>query len=241
MKILVIGGMHGNEMLGIDLVKSLQENPLENIDSVLANEEAIKVNKRFVKQDLNRSFPGVKSSGMYEQQRPIELLEMCKDYDIALDFHNTFCPDNDCTFVGEGANEELLAASWLLGLPRVIVADYDCINKYALNCMSIEISVQSRLNDVKIWRQKLQMLAEKEIAGCQAVSEVEKFRFVYRMTLEDKTRLNLDQANLRAFQQIDQSLAEKMGVKTPAYPIFINDKFTPYNYGGLLNKINDRN
>ena len=29
MKILVIGGMHGNEMLGIDLVKSLQENPLE--------------------------------------------------------------------------------------------------------------------------------------------------------------------------------------------------------------------
>jgi len=32
-------------------------------------------------------------------------------------------------------------------------------------------------------------------------------------------------------------LAEKMGVKTPAYPIFINDKFTPYNYGGLLNKI----
>ena len=57
MKILVIGGMHGNEMLGIDLVKSLQEDPLENIDSVLANEEAIKVNKRFVKQDLNRSFP----------------------------------------------------------------------------------------------------------------------------------------------------------------------------------------
>ena len=206
MKILVIGGMHGNEMLGIDLVKSLQENPLENIDSVLANEEAIKINKRFVEQDLNRSFPGVKSSGIYEQQRPIELLKMCKEYDIALDFHNTFCPDNDCTFVGEGANEELLGASRLLGLPRVIVADYDCINKYALNCVSIEISV-------------------------------EKFRFVYRMTLEDKTRLNLDQANLRAFQQIDQSLAEKMGVKTPAYPIFINDKFTPYNYGGLLNKI----
>ena len=100
MKILVIGGMHGNEMLGIDLVKSLQENPLENIDSVLANKEAIKINKRFVEQDLNRSFPGVKSSGIYEQQRPIELLKMCKEYDIALDFHNTFCPDNDCTFVG---------------------------------------------------------------------------------------------------------------------------------------------
>ena len=99
----------------------------------------------------------MRSSGIYEQQRPVKLLEMCKDYDIVFDFHNTFCPDNDCTFVGEGANEELLAASWLLGLPRVIVADYDCINKYALNCVSIEISVQSRLNDVKVWRQKLQM------------------------------------------------------------------------------------
>ena len=241
MKILVIGGMHGNEMLGIDLVKSLQENPLENIDSVLANEEAIKVNKRFVEQDLNRSFPGVKSSGMYEQQRPIELLEMCKDYDIVFDFHNTFCPDNDCTFVGDGANEELLAVSWLLGLPRVIVADYDCINKYALNCVSIEISVQSRLNDVKVWRQKLRMLAGKKLIDCRLASKVEKFRFVYRMTLEDKSRLNLEQENLRAFQSIDLKLAEKMGVKTPAYPIFINDKFTPYNYGGLLNKINNKN
>jgi len=241
MKILVIGGMHGNEMLGIDLVKNLQENPLENIDSVLANEEAIKRNKRFVEQDLNRSFPGVQSGTMYEQRRPVELLKLCKDYDIVLDFHNTFCPYNDCTFIGEGADKELLAASWLLGLPRVIVADYDCINKYALNCVSIEISVQSRLNDVKVWRQKLQMLAEKGTADCQAVSGVEKFRFVYRMTLEDKTRLNLEQASLRAFQPIDQSLAEKMGVKTPAYPIFIGDKFTPYNYGGLLNKINNKN
>ena len=241
MKILVIGGMHGNEMLGIDLVKSLQENPLENIDSVLANEEAIKIDKRFVKQDLNRSFPGVQSGTMYEQRRPVELLKLCKDYDIVFDFHNTFCPDNDCTFVGEGANEELLAASWLLGLPRVIVADYDCINKYALNCVSIEISVQSRLNDVKIWRQKLQMLAEKEIADSQTVAGVEKFRFVYRMTLEDKARLNLERVSLRAFQPIDQNLAEKMGVKTPAYPIFINDKFTSYNYGGLLNRINNKN
>lgn len=239
MKILVIGGMHGNEMLGIDLVKSLQENPLENIDSVLANEEAIKRNKRFVKQDLNRSFPGVKSSGIYEQQRPIELLKMCKEYDIVFDFHNTFCPDNDCTFVGEGANEELLAASWLLGLPRVIVADYDCINKYALNCVSIEISVQSGLNDVDVWRQKLQMLAEKKAIDRRMASKAEKFRFVYRMTLEDKSRLNLEQEKLRAFQPINPSLAEKMGVKTQAYPIFINDKFTPYNYGGLLNKIED--
>ena len=84
MKILVIGGMHGNEMLGIDLVKSLQENPLENIDSVLANEEAIKINKRFVEQDLNRSFPGVKSSDIYEQQRPIELLKCARNMILRL-------------------------------------------------------------------------------------------------------------------------------------------------------------
>ena len=74
---------------------------------------------------------------------------------------------------------------------------------------------------------------------CRLASKVEKFRFVYRMTLEDKSRLNLERENLRAFQSIDLKLAEKMGVKTPAYPIFINDKFTPYNYGGLLNKIED--
>lgn len=79
MKILAIGGMHGNEMLGIELVRSLADSPIENVDCVLANEKAIAARQRFVKQDLNRSFPGdATGTKFYEQRRPVELLNLCK-------------------------------------------------------------------------------------------------------------------------------------------------------------------
>jgi hypothetical protein len=57
------------------------------------------------------------------------------------------------------------------------------------------------------------------------------------MSIEDKKQLGLDKQNLRAFQPISESLSSSMGVNAPAYPIFIGDSFTPYNYGGLLNEI----
>ena len=41
MKILVIGGMHGNEPLGVKLVERLQKAELKNIDSIYANSPAI--------------------------------------------------------------------------------------------------------------------------------------------------------------------------------------------------------
>lgn len=237
MNILVIGGMHGNETLGIDLVKNLQNNPLQNVSCVLANTEAIAANKRFTGEDLNRSFPGKTSGKTYEQRRAAELLKICEKYDVVLDFHNTYCPENDCTFIGDSADKMLLGVAQFIGLPRVIVADYDCINKYSPNCISVEISMQSRLNDVQLWRDIVQRLSQQNPSILQDTSQVETFRFVYRMTLEDKSRWQLDQKNLRAFQPIDPEIATNLGVASPAYPIFINDKFTPYNYGGLLNKL----
>ena len=88
----------------------------------------------------------------------------------------------------------------------MILADYDCINKYAPNCMSIEISVQSKLNSAAIWREELKKLSKKDAADFRDAAGIAKFRFVYRMTLEDKEKLQLDQMNLRAFQPIDPAL-----------------------------------
>ena len=69
MKILVIGGMHGNEPLGVKLVERLQKEDVKNIVGVYANSRAIDDNCRFVKTDLNRSFPGNVESDDYESKR----------------------------------------------------------------------------------------------------------------------------------------------------------------------------
>jgi len=234
MKILVIGGVHGNEPLGIELVWLFKKKRIKNIDATLANEKAIKANSRFIGQDLNRSFPGDKDKS-YEQKRANYLLNLCKKYDLVFDFHNTHCSNNDCTFIGESANKNLYDVSAYLGLRKVVIADYDCINKYAPNCISVEISLDSKSNAPSLWYTQIRKLSRMD--SIPTNEKVEKYRFTYRMTLEDRDRLDLTKKNLKAFKQIRKSLADSMGVKNPVYPIFINDSFTPYNYGGLLNKL----
>ncbi len=235
MKILVIGGMHGNEPLGIELVRMFQKKQIENVDVIFANEKAIKKNSRFVSQDLNRSFPGNKRGKIYEQKRASYLLNLCKKYDLVFDFHNTHCPNNDCTFVGESANKNLYYVSAYFGLRKVIVADYECINKYAPNCISVEISLDSKVMNVAIWYKRIKRLSKMHFIPSRG--KVRRFRFVYRITLEDRDKLDLTNKKFKAFRSISEKIANSLGVKSPAYPIFIADKFTQYNYGGLLNKI----
>jgi len=235
MRVLVIGGMHGNEPLGLEVVESFRRRPITGITTVYANELAIAVGSRFVKRDLNRSFPGDRSSRDYETRRATEIVALARHYDVVLDFHNTHCPDNDCGFVGDQAKNRVYDVAAWLDIRRVVVADYDCLNKYAPNCLSIEISLDSPLRDANWWRSQIVALAG--LAEWPPKGAVERYRFVYRMTLEDRDRFKLPSKRLQAFKPIDATLARHMGVETPAYPIFIGDGYTPYNYGGLLNKI----
>ena len=236
MKVLVIGGMHGNETLGIRLVELLNARKIKNVDAIIANKPALEKNARFINSDLNRSFPGcVNSTSSHEERRAGELREMAKKYDVVLDFHNTFCPNNDCTFIGESSSPVLEKVAVLFKLTKMIVVDYDCINKYVPNCISIEVSMDSSKNSEAYWYKKIAQLANGEESFREV--DVEKYRFVYRMTLEDRDRLTLDKLNLQAFQPLPQEVASKLGLTEPAYPIFIGDKFTPYNYGGLLYRV----
>lgn len=236
MRILVIGGMHGNEPLGISIVKLFLKKPEKDVDVVLANDLAIEANSRFLGQDLNRSFPGNNRSRDYEPRRAAQLLSMAKGYDLVLDFHNTYCPNNDCGFVGQSASELLYKTAATFNLYRIIVADYDCINKYAPNCLSVEVSLDSQQNKPDVWYERIIQLSELNSLD-EDTSKLEKYRFVYRMTLQDRERFALKAKELKAFEPISDGLADKLGVASPAYPIFIADKFTPYNYGGLLNKL----
>jgi hypothetical protein len=235
MKVLVIGGMHGNETLGLEVVDLLTKIPISRVDAIIANSEAVKGNCRFTGKDLNRSFPGLADGERYEDRRAAEVLSACKAYDVVLDFHNTYCSNNDCSFVGDQAKDNLFDVSVLLGLEKVIVADYNCLNKYAPNCISIEISMNSPRNKAEIWYESIRCLST--IESVRVVSKPKKYTFVYRMTLDDKERLQLESYNLEAFKDIGGEVAQKLGLSTPAYPIFIADKFTPYNYGGILNAI----
>lgn len=235
MKLLVLGGMHGNETLGIELVKLLQSKPIPDVDAALLNMQAVAANVRFVEQDLNRSFPGDIASDDYETKRAAEVLAMCSGYDVVFDFHNTGCPNNDCSFVGKDCGPLLFDVASYCKVPRVIVADYDCLNKYASNCISIEISFSSPVCDARYWYTLIEQMAVRK--SLAPAADVTKYRFAYRISQEDKVKYDLPSCNLRAFVPLDRTLADRLGVVSPAYPIFIGDNLTPYNYGGIVNKI----
>jgi hypothetical protein len=235
MNILVIGGMHGNEPLGLEVIDLFKKNPTENVSTLFANILAIKANTRYTFQDLNRSFPGNIKSKLYEERRAAEITEICKKYDLVIDFHNTHCSNNDCSFVGKSAQQNLFKISQSLGLNKIIVADYDCLNKYAPNCISVEVSLDSDRRSPELWYKLIFDLAVNKKVN--STTKIQKFSFVYRITLKDKRHYTLEDKNLKAFVPLDPELANKLGVSNPAYPIFVGDKYTPYNYGGLLNEI----
>lgn len=81
---------HGDETAGIPVANRVRKLSLiKGTFSVhRANELAFKRKKRFIDQDLNRSFPG-KKSGNHEQKLACAILPIIRSADIVIDIHTT--------------------------------------------------------------------------------------------------------------------------------------------------------
>lgn len=103
-RVAVVGGTHGNELSGVELVKRWLRRPeFESFESLevqchLGNEQAIDVCRRFIDSDLNRCFSRSKLAQRlenYEARRARELNELLgprfseKAVDLCIDLHNT--------------------------------------------------------------------------------------------------------------------------------------------------------
>ena len=105
--IVVAGGTHGNERTGVRLVQKWMEHPecynslcSAKVDLVLANPEAVRLNRRYRDHDLNRAFSQTcldvtVDSRLYEFRRAKELNALYgpkganTKTDLLLDVHNT--------------------------------------------------------------------------------------------------------------------------------------------------------
>ncbi len=232
MNILILGGMHGNEPLGPQLVAALDQNPIPGVAALLANPRAIAANSRGTDADLNRSFPGDAASPLYETRRAAEIMQTAKGYDLILDFHNTLCPDNDCAFLGATPDPLLLKVADFLGLQRVITAEYDCINKYLPNCLSVEISVTGARMQITGWISLIAHLAQ--IDTLPNATGLRRYRYVQTLTNDDRDALNLPKASLKVFEPLPRSISSQLGRPYPTYPIFLGQNYTGNVYAGLI-------
>ncbi len=94
MKIAVIGGTHGNEPVGIEVMKHLKQNKpkgcLHDYECFLGNPRAYEEGKRFIDTDLNRTFGKNGERKGYEGDQSAALSkEIQGKFDFILDLHTT--------------------------------------------------------------------------------------------------------------------------------------------------------
>jgi len=85
-KILIVCCQHGNERFGLDVFNRFMDD--DRVSLLLANEEAIAKDVRFIDTDLNRSFPG-DPKGSHEERLAYEIKKILPNYDAVLDIHTT--------------------------------------------------------------------------------------------------------------------------------------------------------
>lgn len=96
-KVLVFGGTHGNEWTGVYLVQKYAEyfrkkHPTLDIEFILANPEAHRINRRFKDEDLNRAFQFLAENrpASFEHKRAKELRDKILGEDcFVIDLHTT--------------------------------------------------------------------------------------------------------------------------------------------------------
>ena len=88
--VTVVCCLHGDEVFGFKVFRYLHKNisDFPGLKIILANEAALRARKRFIRQDLNRVFPG-KSRGVYEEVLASQIMKEIGQTKYLLDIHTT--------------------------------------------------------------------------------------------------------------------------------------------------------
>ena len=138
-KIAIVVCLHGDEKYGLKVIENLPTSP--PLFSFIANEKALKENKRFIDVDMNRCFPG-DPNGNIEEKQAYALLNKLKDFDFVIDLHSS---SNQCPMFGiiTKPNEEKIELARKLGLKRVIIMpEFFASGKSLIDFVKCGISIE---------------------------------------------------------------------------------------------------
>ena len=117
--LLITGLIHGNEVIGIEIINRVLKGFLNgrdltlNLGFLLCNLEAARAGERFIESDLNRGFC-VDQIKTHEHQRALQISRVVDQADFILDLHQTIGPTLTPFFVIEHKHELIQIAHQLL-------------------------------------------------------------------------------------------------------------------------------
>lgn len=232
-KVLVIGGTHGNERTGVDLVLDLQNKPIDFIKPIIANPKAVKNNTRYVETDLNRS-AGNKLAVSYEEVLATSLVSKIKQADLVIEFHNTTAKNNTCAIVTIKPTKLHFKLMNHFGLTKVLVMPPSGSlsgirsNKF----FSLEISnSDKKFTNIKYLKEKL---IDLNSVNVKTIVQPQVYKFigasVNKITLR---RLGISLNKLHNFQVFSSHVAKILNLPTQRKfcPVFIGEKAYGKDFG----------
>lgn len=141
--ITVVCCQHGNEQFGLNVFDLLQDyiDSIPGLQIIVANEEAVAINKRCVEEDLNRSYPG-DPNGSLESRLACKLMEAIQGSRYVLDIHTSVSSCGFLVPIIADKNEHALHVLNLLDTPNIIAVEKPLANKALIGNISGAVSLE---------------------------------------------------------------------------------------------------
>lgn len=225
--LVIIGGLHGDEKTGIEIVGYFRKHPVHGVESIIANPPAVGKNKRFLETDMNRSFsPPVAIS--QEEHLANRLKETIKNADLVFDFHNTRARYTTCAIVTMSPTEQHKRLTAFFGFHRLVIMppSGSLISQNPKYAISFEIANNERKKlTSKMMIKKITEL--KNMNKSMDVKKLEYFFFYYKVTKATLKRLGISEQMVHNFKPLTSVQKKKLHIplQKDVYPIFKKDRF----------------
>ncbi|MEK7525006.1 MAG: succinylglutamate desuccinylase/aspartoacylase family protein [Patescibacteria group bacterium] len=219
-KLLVVGGLHGDESSGVDLVRRLQKVGLNNIKAVVANPEAVGKKVRFLETDMNRSF-GVETPISLEERRASNLKKEFLVCDAVIDVHNTRARGTTCAITVCEPNKFHLGLATYFGFTKVVVMSPS--GSLISVCPDRSISLEIENGRKKEFSTNFlvgKIVTMGDRSGGKKKLDV--YQYVNKVSRKTLMRLGVDLDLIANFKKLSLGVLKKLalGRSSDYYPIF---------------------
>jgi succinylglutamate desuccinylase len=157
--ITIIGCLHGDELVGKKVINTLAKERIINgtLITIIGNPPALKKRKRFIQQDLNRSFYG-KKTGKIEERIAYKIMQTIKKTDYVIDIHSTSSNTKDLIIIKKN-DPKIKRLLKIINPKRVVLMPKGFGDKSLINfCSGLSFeygrhktkdTYQKSLNDIK--------------------------------------------------------------------------------------------
>ena len=191
-KILFIIATHGDEKIGLEVIKRLRAKKLNRFfDYLIANPRALRKNTRFIDADLNRSYPGVKNSVLYEKEMAYENLRKAKKYQYIIDIHEASSGINNFIIaprktIGDKELIDLINLKFVLLWPEPKGA----LGEFLKNSIELEFGMKNKKRrEVVLFAQKIaEQFIKRVYSNNPKLSGKKRIFYIYGKLLEKNSQ-----------------------------------------------------